>query len=239
MGSSCRPILEVTWRRREWGGGVLIFISDPSFPFVFFFSFGKNQSKQIPPCSSSSFSLWRKGRSTGAPLQAQRRSPERWQVGRVPEDSEPRVAPRPQRSGAQVRPCPPGARFSVESGCFLPLPGVCLSPHHSSRCVAVKCIPDRGMLGQRPLELPACLSCRPFRSGTGWGWELTGSRRRQAPPQTLRQAILGTRNPGRREGRLGSWLWGHFCRRTGGGPGRGRERREHPAPRGLWRLRKS
>ena len=84
LGSSCRPILEVTWRRGEWGGGVLIFISDPSFPFVFFFfSFGKNQSKQIPPCSSSSFSLWRKGRSTGAPMQAQRRSPKRWQVGQV------------------------------------------------------------------------------------------------------------------------------------------------------------
>ena len=154
-------------------------------------------------------------------MQAQRRSPERWQVGRVPEDSKLRVAPRPQRSGAQVRPCPPGARISVESGCFLPLPGVCLSSHHSSRCVAVKCIPDRGMLGQRPLELPACLSCRPFRSGTGWGWDLTGSRCRQAPPQTLRQAILGTRNPGRREGRLGSWLWGQFCRRTGGGLGGG------------------
>ena len=141
----------------EWGGGVLIFISDPSFPFVFFFFLLAKISKQIPPCSSSSFSLWRKGRSTGASLQ----------VGQVPEDSEPRVAPRPQLSGAQVRPCLPGARFSVESGCFLPLPGVCLPPHHSSRCVAVKCIPDRGMLGQRPLELPACLSCRPFRSGTG------------------------------------------------------------------------
>lgn len=39
LGSSCRPILEVTWRRREWGGGVLIFISDPSFPLSFFFFF--------------------------------------------------------------------------------------------------------------------------------------------------------------------------------------------------------
>ena len=218
---------------------MLIFISDPSFPFVFFFFFWQKSEQADSTLFILFFLSLEKRQEHRCAHAGSAPQPEALAGGASPEDSEPRVAPRPQRSGAQVLPCLPGARFSVESGCFLPLSGVCLSPHHSSRCVAVKCIPDRGMLGQRPLELPACLSCRPFRSGTGWGWELTGSRCRQAPPQTLRQAILGTRSPGRREGRLGSWLWGQFCQRIGGGLGGGRGRREHPAPRGLWRLRKS
>ena len=86
LGSSCRPILEVTWRRGEWGGGVLIFISDPSFPFVFFFFllakirasrfhlvhpllslFGEKAGAQVRPCrlSAAARSAGRWGKSRG------------------------------------------------------------------------------------------------------------------------------------------------------------------------------
>ena len=95
LGSSCRPILEVTWRRGEWGGGVLIFISDPSFPFVFFFFFwqksasrfhlvhpllslfGEKAGAQVRPCrlSAAARSAGRWGKFQRIPSRGRRRDP--------------------------------------------------------------------------------------------------------------------------------------------------------------------
>lgn len=73
--------------------------------------------------------------------------------------------------------------------------------------------------GQR-LELTGRFECAipPVWDGVGEGARLLvlGGRHCRPPSQTLRQAILGTRNPGCRwEGQLGSWLWWQVSDRMG------------------------
>lgn len=126
---------------------------------------------------------------TPAPLQAQRRTPERWEVGEVPGGPEQRATPRPQRAEAQVCPALPGPVSPWNLGVFF-----CFLGSVSPRASFIK-VPSGKVNWQRDVGREASGITRLFelpsppvwdRVGKGDRRWVLGGRRCRAPPPPRR-----------------------------------------------------